>query len=117
MPKVYIEPLTFIFQGLQFQPKITYVTPDSFTQPPQYDFSVEQERVIKNREHEGMTRKMKSLEHSLKNMQGLSSQESVLYSDLCMFPHVHLPAGFKTPKFEKHDEHRHPIAYLKWYFN
>ncbi|XP_070054926.1 uncharacterized protein [Nicotiana tomentosiformis] len=50
-------------------------------------------------------------------MQGLSGQKSVSYSDLCMFPHVHLPGGFKTPKFEKYDGHGDPIAHLKIYCN
>ncbi|XP_075103151.1 uncharacterized protein LOC142177954 [Nicotiana tabacum] len=60
---------------------------------------------------------MSSMEQSLKNMQGLSGQKSVSYVDLCMLPHVHLPLGFKTPKFEKHGRHRDPIAHLKWYCN
>ncbi|XP_070020757.1 uncharacterized protein [Nicotiana sylvestris] len=64
-----------------------------------------------------MSRKMKSLEQSLKNMQGLSVQKSVSYSDLCMFSHVHLPAGFKMPKFEKYDGHKDPVANLKRYCN
>ncbi|KAK4706217.1 hypothetical protein R3W88_034233 [Solanum pinnatisectum] len=34
-----------------------------------------------------------------------------------MFPHVHLPVGFKSPKFEKYDGHRDPIAHLKRYYN
>ncbi|XP_070020183.1 uncharacterized protein [Nicotiana sylvestris] len=50
-------------------------------------------------------------------MQGLSGQKSVSYTDLCMFPHVHLPVGFKTPKFEKYDGHGDPIAHLKNYCN
>ncbi|XP_070009707.1 uncharacterized protein [Nicotiana sylvestris] len=34
-----------------------------------------------------------------------------------MFPHIHLPRGFKTPKFEKYDGHGDPIAHLKRYRN
>ncbi|XP_070017116.1 uncharacterized protein [Nicotiana sylvestris] len=34
-----------------------------------------------------------------------------------MFPHIHLPRGFKTPKFEKYDGHDDPIAHLKRYCN
>ncbi|XP_075101833.1 uncharacterized protein LOC142177260 [Nicotiana tabacum] len=34
-----------------------------------------------------------------------------------MFPHVHLPVGFKTPKFEKYDGNGDPIAHLKRYCN
>ncbi|XP_070006112.1 uncharacterized protein [Nicotiana sylvestris] len=110
-------PPLFIFQGPQLQAEITYVTPYSFTQPPQCDLSVEQENVVKNPEQEEMARKIKSLEQSLKIMQGLSVQKSVSYSDLCMFPHVHLPVGFKMPKFEKHDGRGDSVAHLKRYCN
>ncbi|XP_070018318.1 uncharacterized protein [Nicotiana sylvestris] len=34
-----------------------------------------------------------------------------------MFPHIHLPRGFKTPKFEKYEGHGNPIAHLKRYCN
>ncbi|XP_070015876.1 uncharacterized protein [Nicotiana sylvestris] len=64
-----------------------------------------------------MAQKIKSLEQSLKNMQGLSGQMSVSYSNLCMFPHIHLPASFKMPKFEKYNGHGDPIAHLKGYCN
>ncbi|XP_070020721.1 uncharacterized protein [Nicotiana sylvestris] len=64
-----------------------------------------------------MAKRMRSLEQNLKNMQGLSGQKSVSYVDLCMFPHVHLPVGFKTPKFEKYDGHGDPISHLKKYCN
>ncbi|XP_070019402.1 uncharacterized protein [Nicotiana sylvestris] len=60
---------------------------------------------------------MRSMEQSLKSIQGLSGQKSVSYADLCMLPHVHLPLGFKTPKFEKYDGHGDPIAHLKRYCN
>ncbi|XP_070050532.1 uncharacterized protein [Nicotiana tomentosiformis] len=60
---------------------------------------------------------MKSIEQSLKNIQGLSGQKSVSYANLCMFPHVHLPIGFKTPKFERYDGNGNPIAHLKRYCN
>ena len=50
-------------------------------------------------------------------MQGLGGHKGISFSDLCMFPHVHLPAGFKTPKFEKYDGHGDPIAHIKRYFN
>ncbi|XP_070023184.1 uncharacterized protein [Nicotiana sylvestris] len=116
-PTSRVPPPMFIFQGPQLQPEITYVTPYSFTQPPQYDLSVEQEKVLKNPEQEEKARKMKSLEQSLKNMQNLSGQKSVSYSGLYMFPHVHLPASFKMPKFEKYDGHGDPVIHLKRYCN
>ncbi|XP_070004589.1 uncharacterized protein [Nicotiana sylvestris] len=60
---------------------------------------------------------MKSLEQSLRNLQGLSGQKSVSYSDPCIFSHVHFPAGFKMPKFEKYNGHGDPVAHLKRYCN
>ncbi|XP_075110514.1 uncharacterized protein LOC142181509 [Nicotiana tabacum] len=57
------------------------------------------------------------MEQRLKNIQGLSGQKSIYYVDLCIFLDVHLPIDFKTPKFEKYDGHRDPIAYLKRYCN
>ncbi|XP_070052628.1 uncharacterized protein [Nicotiana tomentosiformis] len=94
-----------------------HVTPNSYPQHPQFESPIEQERAMRNPEQEEMVRKMKSLEKGLKNMQGLSGQKSVSYSDLCMFPHVHLPVGFKMPKFKKYDGHVDPIAHLKRYCN
>ncbi|XP_070044621.1 uncharacterized protein [Nicotiana tomentosiformis] len=66
---------------------------------------------------EEMTQRVKSLEQKLKNMQGLAGQKSIAFKDLCMFSSVHLPLGFKTPKFEKYDGHGDPIAHLKRYCN
>ncbi|XP_070025745.1 uncharacterized protein [Nicotiana sylvestris] len=74
LPWSYVEPPMFTFQGPQLQSEITYVTPYSFIQPPQYDLSGEQEKVVKNSEQEEMDRKIKSLEQSPKNMQGLSAR-------------------------------------------
>nr|XP_016443025.1 PREDICTED: uncharacterized protein LOC107768415 [Nicotiana tabacum] len=84
-----------------------------FTAPP----ASKQERVLRNPEQEEIVRKIKSIEQSLKNIQGLSDQKSMSYADLCMFPHVHLPVGFNMPKFERYDGHGDPIAYLKQYCN
>ncbi|XP_070017429.1 uncharacterized protein [Nicotiana sylvestris] len=46
-------------------------------------------------------------------MRGLGGQISVSYKDLCLFPDVHLPAGFKMPKFDLYDGHGDPIAHLR----
>ncbi|XP_070009740.1 uncharacterized protein [Nicotiana sylvestris] len=68
-------------------------------------------------EPDEMASKMKSLEQNIKNIQGLGGHKIVSFCDLCMFPHIHLPRGFKTPKFEKYDGHGDPIAHLKRYYN
>ncbi|XP_070005691.1 uncharacterized protein [Nicotiana sylvestris] len=53
----------------------------------------------------------------MRNIQGLEAHKSVSFNDLCMFPHVHLPPGFKTHKFDKYDGHGDPVAHLKRYCN
>ncbi|XP_019251107.1 PREDICTED: uncharacterized protein LOC109230022 [Nicotiana attenuata] len=116
VPRPGFEPSAFTFQVPQFQLDTAHVTPNSYPQHPRYESTLEQQRTVKNPEQEEITRKMNSIEQSLKNMQGLSSQKSVSYADLCMFPHVHLPVGFKMPKIEKYDGHGHPIAHLKKYY-
>ncbi|XP_070007809.1 uncharacterized protein [Nicotiana sylvestris] len=95
----------------------TRFTTSAHPQQPQYELTPGQDRNPKAPEQDEMVRRMRSLEQSLKNMQGLSGQKSVSYTDLCMFPHVHLPVGFKTPKFEKYDGHGDLIAHLKKYCN
>lgn len=60
-----------------------------------------------------MFRKVKSLEKSFRDMRGLGGQVSVAYTDLCLFPNVQLPVGFKMPKFDLYDEHDDPVAHLR----
>jgi len=43
-------------------------------------------------------------------MHGLGNQVSVAYKDLCPFPDVQLPAGFKMPKFDLYEGHGDPVA-------
>ncbi|PHT63522.1 hypothetical protein T459_32618 [Capsicum annuum] len=64
-----------------------------------------------------MTRKLRSLELAMKNFQGLGGYKSVSYKDPCMFPSVHLPFGFKMPKFEKYDGHGDPVAHFRHFCN
>ncbi|XP_070022212.1 uncharacterized protein [Nicotiana sylvestris] len=87
------------------------------SETPQFEFTTGQEKTTKTPKQEEIAKKMRSMEQSLKNIQGLSGQKSVSYADSCMFPHVNLPLGFKTPKFEKYDGHGDPIAHLKKYCN
>ncbi|XP_070032021.1 uncharacterized protein [Nicotiana tomentosiformis] len=88
-----------------------------YNHTPQYESPVENEKSAKTVEFDEMTRKMKSFEQNIKNIQGLGGHKSVSLSDLCIFPHIYLPPGFKTPKFEKYDGHDDPIAHLKRYCN
>uniref|UniRef100_A0A1S3Z360 DUF7745 domain-containing protein n=1 Tax=Nicotiana tabacum TaxID=4097 RepID=A0A1S3Z360_TOBAC len=96
-----------------YSPELTLNVPDSYKHTPHNVFPIEIEKPKKNMEQEEMTRKMKSLEQTMRNIQGLGGHKSVSFNDLCMFPHVHLPPGFKTPKFDKYDGHGDPVPHLK----
>ncbi|XP_070023266.1 uncharacterized protein [Nicotiana sylvestris] len=39
------------------------------------------------------------------------------YKDLCFFPDVQLPDGFKMPKFNLYDGYRDPMAHLRGYYS
>ncbi|KAM3270832.1 hypothetical protein P3S67_029034 [Capsicum chacoense] len=64
-----------------------------------------------------MARKVRSLEQSIRNMQGLEGPKNISYKDLCMSPNVHLPLGFEMSKFDKYEGHGNPVAYLKKFCN
>ncbi|PHT71667.1 hypothetical protein T459_22452 [Capsicum annuum] len=85
------------------------------THPP--EFPPNTEKPIMTEEQKEMTRKLRSLELAMKNLQGLGGYKSVSYKDLCMFPGVNLPPGFKMPKFEKYDGHGDLVAHLRCYYN
>ncbi|XP_070035692.1 uncharacterized protein [Nicotiana tomentosiformis] len=87
--------------------------PDPYSYTPHFEPPVETEKPSRNVEQDEIFRKVKSLEQSLKNMQGIGSQVSVVYKDLCLFPDVQLPAGFKMPKFDMYDGHGDPVAHLR----
>uniref|UniRef100_A0A1U7XHT2 Uncharacterized protein LOC104234196 n=1 Tax=Nicotiana sylvestris TaxID=4096 RepID=A0A1U7XHT2_NICSY len=46
-------------------------------------------------------------------MKGIGSQMSVSYKDLCLFPDIKVPVGFKIPKFDLYDGHGDPVAHLR----
>ncbi|XP_070036059.1 uncharacterized protein [Nicotiana tomentosiformis] len=96
-----------------YVPEPTFKVADPYSHAPHFEPLVETEKPSRNVEQDEMFRKVKSLEQSLKNMQGIGSQVSVAYKDLCLFPDVQLPAGFKMPKFDPYDGHGDPVAYLR----
>ncbi|XP_070002931.1 uncharacterized protein [Nicotiana sylvestris] len=88
-----------------------------YNQTHQYESPAENKKPAKTSKPDEMARKMKSLEQNIKNIQGIGGHKSVSFSDLCMFPHIHFPPGFKTLKFEKYDGYDDPITHLKRYCN
>ncbi|XP_070003372.1 uncharacterized protein [Nicotiana sylvestris] len=107
------EPLFQIRNTQYFPPEPTFKAPDPYTYTPQFWIPEEAEKPVKNTEHEEVIRKVKSLEQSFRNMHGLGHQVSVAYKDLCPFPDVQLPAGFKMPKFDLYKGHGDHLAHLR----
>ena len=50
-------------------------------------------------------------------MQGMGGHKSVSFKDLCMFPDVHFPQGFKAPMFDKYNGHGDPVSHLRRFYN
>ncbi|XP_070049956.1 uncharacterized protein [Nicotiana tomentosiformis] len=98
-------------------PDMAFKVSTPHNQTLQYESPTENEKALKTGEPDEMVRKMKSLEQNIKNIQGLGGHKSISFSNLCLFPHIHFPPGFKTPKFEKYDGHSDPIVHLKKYCN
>ncbi|KAM3357045.1 hypothetical protein P3S68_023759 [Capsicum galapagoense] len=85
--------------------------------PQLLEFPPNTEKPFMTEEQEEIARKLRSLELTMKNLQGLGGYKSVSYKDLCMFPGVHLLLGFKMLKFEKYDGHGDLVAHLRRYCN
>ncbi|XP_033509539.2 uncharacterized protein [Nicotiana tomentosiformis] len=45
----------------------------------------------------------------------MGNQINMSYNDLCMFLDVHMPAGFKMPKFNLYDGRGDPVVHLRGY--
>ncbi|KAF3678965.1 putative cell differentiation protein RCD1 -like protein [Capsicum annuum] len=89
---------------LLYPPEMTFKPQNPHCHAHQHDSSIVIEKIVKNEEQDEMARKVRSLEQSIRNIQGLGGPKSVLYKDLCMFPDVHLPLGLKMPKFDKYED-------------
>nr|XP_016466163.1 PREDICTED: uncharacterized protein LOC107788937 [Nicotiana tabacum] len=107
------EPLFQNQDNQYYPPELTFKVRDHYSYTPHFELPVETEKPPKNTEQEEIFRKVKSLEQSLRTMQGLGGQVSVAYKDLCLFPDVQLPVGFKMPKFDLYDEHGDLVAHLR----
>ncbi|PHT80942.1 hypothetical protein T459_13957 [Capsicum annuum] len=106
-----------IFSDRHYAPEKIFKSTGPYDCPQPPEFSPKTEKPVMTEEQEKIARKLRSLKLTMKNLQGLGGYKSVSYKDLCMFPGVHLPLGFKMPKFEKYDGHGDPVAHLRCYFN
>ena len=104
----------------QVPPVYTYTTAPPMTQiqgqcRADVDHYVEVENEARSVNDEMINRKLKSLEDAMRSLRGLGSNQSVRYEELCAFPEVELPPGYKIPKFEKFDGSGNPFFHLKVY--
>ncbi|KAF3614573.1 putative nitrate transporter 1.4-like [Capsicum annuum] len=97
--------------------EMTFKPPNPHYHAHQHDSPILIKSIVKSEEHKEMAREVRSLEQSMRNMQGLGGPKSVSYKYLCMFPDVYFLLGFKIPKFEKYEWHGDPVAYLRCYCN
>ncbi|KAH0633466.1 hypothetical protein KY284_036252 [Solanum tuberosum] len=98
----------------------TYVTAPLVTKAQEFHHQdvnhyVEIKNDAKSIDVEMMNRKMKSLEDAMRRLRGFDSSQSVRYEELCTFPEVELPPGYKIPKFEKFSGSGNPFFHLKIY--
>ncbi|XP_070004719.1 uncharacterized protein [Nicotiana sylvestris] len=105
------EPMFQAQDNQYYPPEPTFKASEVYT--PRFDLPAEAEKPSKNPEQEEMFRKVKSLEQSFRYIRGLGGQVSVAYKDLCLFPNVQLPVGFKMPKFDLYDGHGDSVAHLR----
>ncbi|XP_070023363.1 uncharacterized protein [Nicotiana sylvestris] len=87
------EPLFQAHDNQYYPSEPTFKAPEPYSYTPRFDLPVKTEKPSKNPEQEEMFRKVKSLEQSFRDMQGLG--------------------GFKMPKFDLYDGHGDPVAHLR----
>ncbi|PHT62687.1 hypothetical protein T459_33479 [Capsicum annuum] len=111
------EPVLNIFSDHYYALEPTFKSTGPYDCPQPPEFPPNTEKSVMTEEQEEIARKLRSLELTMKNLEGLGGYKSVSYKDLCMFPGVYFSLGFKMPNFEKYDGHGDPVAHLRRYYN
>ncbi|XP_075079610.1 uncharacterized protein LOC107800148 [Nicotiana tabacum] len=100
----------------QYYPsEVAHKVPNSYKQGPRDEPNAENEKFTGRKGRDGIPRRLKGIKQSLKNKQGMGDQGSMSYKELSMSPDVHLPTGFKVPKFNLYDGCGDPVAHLRDY--
>ncbi|XP_071913977.1 uncharacterized protein [Coffea arabica] len=80
-----------------------------------------QEKTAMEEQHtpvdKDLLRRLDRFDDFMKKNQGLSRHGGLDYDELCLFPDIQLPLGFKTPKFSKYDGIGNPKTHLKMFAN
>ncbi|XP_070003085.1 uncharacterized protein [Nicotiana sylvestris] len=96
-------------RDVQYYPsEVAHKVLDSYKQSPQNEPHAENEKATGKEGQDEISRKLKGIEQSLRSMQGMRNQ-------IHMFPDVHLPAGFKVPKFNLYEGRGDLVAHLRVY--
>nr|XP_027093584.1 uncharacterized protein LOC113713985 [Coffea arabica] len=64
-----------------------------------------------------LVKRLDRFEEFIRESQGLNKQGGFDYNDLCLFPDMQLPMGFKAPKFSKYDGTGNPKTHLRMFAN
>ncbi|XP_071918910.1 uncharacterized protein [Coffea arabica] len=64
-----------------------------------------------------LLKRLDRFEEFIRKSQGVSKQGGLDYNELCLFPDMQLPVGFKAPKFTKYDEMENPKTHLRMFAN
>ncbi|XP_027151907.1 uncharacterized protein LOC113751963 [Coffea eugenioides] len=64
-----------------------------------------------------LLKRLDRFDEFMRKSQGLIKQESLDYNELCLFPDMQLPVGFKAPKFSKYDGTGNPKTHLRMFAN
>nr|XP_027096027.1 uncharacterized protein LOC113715923 [Coffea arabica] len=64
-----------------------------------------------------LLKRLDRFEEFIRKSQGVSKQGGLDYSELCLFPDMQLPMGFKAPKFSKYDGNGNPKTHIRMFAN
>nr|XP_027067878.1 uncharacterized protein LOC113693538 [Coffea arabica] len=64
-----------------------------------------------------LLKRLDRFEEFIRKNQGLSKQGGLDYNDLCLFPDMQMPMGFKAPKFSKYDGTGNPKTHIRMFSN
>ncbi|XP_071920624.1 uncharacterized protein [Coffea arabica] len=64
-----------------------------------------------------LLKRLDRFEEFIRKNQGLNKQGGLDYNELCLFPNMQLPMGFKAPKFGKYGGTGNPKTHLRMFAN